>query len=167
MPVDFLIFGAHPDDVEWGVGGISLLLKANQVTVAFADLTRGELGSRGTLEQRTKEAQRAAAFFGAACRENLELPDGKLVDSPDTRMKVAGVIRRHQPQVVVAPFWKDRHPDHVAAGLVVRNSLLYCTLSKTNDPNPPHKPALFLYYLLHRFDQPTFVVDISAQYAQS
>jgi N-acetylglucosamine malate deacetylase 1 len=166
MPTDFLIFGAHPDDVEWGAGGISILLKANRVSFAFADLTRGELGSRGTVEQRSEEAQRAAEFLGAECRENLEMPDGKLVDSPDARIEVASVIRRHRPHVVLAPYWIDRHPDHAAAGLMVRNSLLYCTLTKTQDPNPPHKPALFLYYLLHRFEQPSFVLDISAQYPQ-
>jgi N-acetylglucosamine malate deacetylase 1 len=166
MSVEFLIFGAHPDDAEWGVGGITVLLKANGIAFALADLTRGELGSRGTLEQRMGEAERAADFLGAGCRENLEMPDGRLVDSPDARMKVASVIRRHRPKVVLAPFWEDRHPDHAAAGLIVRNSLLYCTLTKTDDPHPPHKPALFLFYLLHRFDRPTLVVDISAKYTR-
>lgn len=130
----------------------------------MADLTRGELGSRGQVEQRDEEALRAAEFLGASARENLGMPDGKLVDSPAARFQVARVIRRHRPALVFAPFWKDRHPDHAAAGAMVRNSLLYSTLRKSDDPNPPHKPGLVLYYLLHHYRQPTVVVDISGSY---
>lgn len=166
MTVNYLLFGAHPDDVEWGAGGICLALRSKRLTFVIADLTCGELGSRGTPEQRMREAEEAGKFLGADSRENLEMPDTRLVDSPDARMQIASVIRRHRPAVVLAPFWKDRHPDHAATGKMVRNSLLYCALRNSPDPHPPHKPALFLYYVLHRFQRPDVVVDISTEYAE-
>jgi bacillithiol biosynthesis deacetylase BshB1 len=161
MPVDVLIFGAHPDDVEWGVGGLALLLHDKGVRFAIVDLTRGEMGSRGLPEERKIEAARAAEFLGGATRENLNLPDCGLIDSPENRLLVASAVRRHRPKIVLAPLWEDRHPDHAAAGLMVRNAQLYCVLNKLDDPNPPHKPAAFLFYPLHKFQQPSFVVDTS------
>ena len=158
MPADVLLFGAHPDDVEWGAGGIALLLRDAGISFAIVDLTNGEMGSRGTLEERQVEAASAAELLRAT-RETLNLPDCGLVDSPENRRIVARVIRRHRPGLVIAPFWEDRHPDHAAAGLMVRNSQLYCALKKLDDPNPPHKPAAFLFYPLHKFERPTFVVD--------
>jgi bacillithiol biosynthesis deacetylase BshB1 len=161
MAVDVLFFGAHPDDVEWGVGGIALLLKQRGVSFAVVDLTRGELGSRGVPEQRKNEAAVAAEFMGAGARENLELPDGGVQDTPAHRFLIAQTIRRHRPKLVVAPLWEDRHPDHAAAGLMVRNSALYCTLKKADDVNPPHRPNAFLYYPLHKTASAAFVVDTS------
>jgi N-acetylglucosamine malate deacetylase 1 len=160
MPVDIVLFGAHPDDVEWGVGGIALLL-TGKLSFVIVDLTDGELGSRGTPDQRKVEAAAAAEFLGAAGRESLHLPDCGLVDSPDSRRQIAGIVRRFRPAIVLAPYWQDRHPDHAAAGLMVRNSQLYCTLKNSGDPNPPHKPRAFLFYPLNNFQTPTFVVDTS------
>jgi len=159
MPVDVLLFGAHPDDVEWGAGGIALLLQDSAISFAIVDLTNGEMGSRGTLEQRQVEAVAAAEFLGANGRESLNLPDCGLVDTPGNRRLIASAIRRHRPKLVMAPYWEDRHPDHAAAGLMVRNSQLYCALTKLDDPNPPHKPGAFLFYPLHQFEQPSFIVD--------
>jgi bacillithiol biosynthesis deacetylase BshB1 len=164
MPVDVVLFGSHPDDVEWGAGGICLLMKKHGVSFALVDLTEGEMGSRGTTDERRIEAKKAAEFVGAASRENLGLPDCGLVDSPETRRAIAGVIRKQRPKLVMAPFWKDRHPDHAAAGRAVRHSSLYCTLTKLDDPNLPHKPSAFVYYLLHHYQRPTFVNDISTVY---
>ena len=160
--VDVLLFGAHPDDVEWGAGGTALLLRNSGTSFAIVDLTSGEMGSRGTLEQRRQEAIAAAEFLGADARESLHLPDCGLIDSPENRRLVASVVRRHRPKLVIAPFWEDRHPDHAAAGLIVRNSQLYCGLTKLDDSNPPHKPAAFLFYLLHQFEQPSFVIDTTS-----
>jgi len=159
MPVDVLLFGAHPDDVEWGVGGITLLLGAKGISFAIVDLTNGEMGSRGTPGERMVEARQASEFLGAHSRENLYLPDCGLIDSAENRRLVARAVRRHRPKIVLAPFWEDRHPDHAAAGLIVRNSPLYCVLTHLDDPNPPHKPGAFLFYPLHKFEQPSFVVD--------
>jgi len=158
MPVDVLLFGAHPDDVEWGVGGIALLLREREIPFAIVDLTSGEMGSRGTPEGRKLESKSAANSLGAT-RETLCLPDCGLVDTPENRRLIASVIRRYRPKIVVAPLWEDRHPDHAAAGLIVQNSRLFCTLKTLDDPNPPHKPAAFLFYPIHKFHQPTFIVD--------
>jgi bacillithiol biosynthesis deacetylase BshB1 len=165
MAVDCLFFGAHPDDVEWGVGGIALLL-ASKLSFAIVDLTDGEMGSRGTPDERVVEAAEAAEFLGAQSRESLHLPDCGLVDTPENRRRVAAVVRRLRPRMVIAPYWEDRHPDHAAAGQMVRNSRLYCTLKKSDDPNPPHKPAVFLFYPLHNFRAPTLVVDTSEIFAR-
>jgi N-acetylglucosamine malate deacetylase 1 len=166
MPVDVLLFGAHPDDIEWGAGGITLLLKQKGISFALIDLTKGEMGSRGTPAERASEAQRAADFLGGVPRENLGLPDCGLVDSPEARKLVAGVIRSYRPSLVLAPFWKDRHPDHVAAGRMVRNCGLHCTLKNSGAPHPPHKPKRFLYFLLHHYARPSFVVDVSEIYEE-
>jgi N-acetylglucosamine malate deacetylase 1 len=166
MPVDVLIFGAHPDDVEWGVGGLALLLRDKGVRFAIVDLTRGEMGSRGTHEERAIETAKATEFLGVTARETLSLPDCGLIDSPENRRLIAGIVRRYRPRIVLAPLWEDRHPDHAAAGLMVRNAQLYCVLKKLDDPNPPHKPAAFLFYPLHKFQQPSFVVDTSEVFAR-
>ena len=163
-PVDILLFGAHPDDVEWGVGGTVLTSKATGISFGIVDLTRGEMGSRGTTEERDKEAEDAASWMGARFRENLGLPDCGVIDSVDNRKKIASVIRRWRPKLVLAPYWKDRHPDHAATGHLIQNAAVYCTLKKSNDPNPPHKPSAYLYYLLHHFTSPSMVVDISDLY---
>jgi N-acetylglucosamine malate deacetylase 1 len=160
MPADVLFFGAHPDDVEWGLGGVALLLSDRSIPFALVDLTSGELGSRGTAAERKIEAKSAADALGAT-RETLNLPDCGLVDSPENRRRIAGVIRRYRPKIVVAPLWEDRHPDHAAAGLMVQNSRLFCGLKTLDDPHPPHKPAAFFFYPIHKFHQPTFVVDTS------
>src|ERR1700733_7186946 len=162
--VDVLLFGAHPDDVEWGAGGTLLTLRATGTSFGVVDLTRGEMGSRGTSEERDREEQDAASWMGAPFRENLGLPDCGVIDSVKNRRQIASVIRRYRPKLVVAPYWKDRHPDHAATGRLVRNAAIHCALKKSNDPNPPHKPSAYLYYLLHHFKQPTAVLDISAVY---
>ena len=160
--VDVLLFGAHPDDVEWGAGGIALLLRDARISFAIVDLTSGEMGSRGTLEHRQAEAAAASEFLGASTRESLNLQDCALVDAPENRRLIASAVRRHRPKLVLAPYWEDRHPDHAATGLLVRNSQLYCGLAKLDDPNPPHKPRAFLFYPLNKFAQPSFVVDTTS-----
>jgi N-acetylglucosamine malate deacetylase 1 len=161
MNLDVLFFGAHPDDVEWGAGGMALLLRQQNCSFGIVDLTDGEMGSRGNQAERTEESRAASQLAGAAVRESLHLPDCGLTDSPEQRRLVASVLRRYRPQVVVGPYWKDRHPDHAAAGRIIRNAALYATLRKSADENPPHKPQAFLYYLLHNVRQPSLVVDIS------
>ena len=163
-PVDVRLFGAHPDDVEWGAGGTALKLQATGTSFGIVDLTRGEMGSRGTAEERDKEAEEAAPWMGARFRVNLGLPDCGVIDSVENRKQIASAIRRWRPKMVLAPYWTDRHPDHAATGNLIRNAAVYCTLKKSNDPNPPHKPSTYLYYLLHHFTHPGIVVDISEIY---
>lgn len=165
MQVDVLLFGAHPDDIEWGAGGIALILQQTGVSFALVDLTKGEMGSRGTPAERVQEAERAAQFLGGVSRENLGLPDCGLMDTPEQRKLIANVIRRYRPAFVLAPYWRDRHPDHAAAGQIVRNSRLFCILKKSASPDPPHKPKAFLYFPLHHpHARASFVVDVSAVY---
>lgn len=165
MPVDVLLIGAHPDDVEWGAGGIAILLQQQGVWFAILDLTRGEMGNRGTPDERAREAERAAQFLGGVPRENLGLPDCGLVDTPENRVLIANAIRRYRPQLVLAPYWKDRHPDHTAAGQIVRNCRVFCTLKKSASPDPPHKPEAWLYFPLHHsYTRASFVVDVSEVY---
>src|SRR5580692_7329966 len=102
-PVDILIFGAHPDDVEWGAGGTLLTLKAASTSFGIVDLTRSEMGSRGTSEERAKEAEDAATWMGARFRENLGLPDCEVIDSVENRKQIASAIRRWRPKLVLAP----------------------------------------------------------------
>jgi bacillithiol biosynthesis deacetylase BshB1 len=163
-PVDVLLLGAHPDDVEWGAGGTVLKFQATGTSFGIVDLTRGEMGSRGTTEERDKEAEEAASWIGARFRVNLGLPDCGVIDSVENRKQIASVIRAWRPKLVLAPYWKDRHPDHAATGHLIRNAAVYCTLRKSSDPNPPHKPSAYLYYLLHHFTHPGIVVDISEVY---
>ena len=162
--VEILLFGAHPDDVEWGAGGTILKFQATGTSFGIVDLTRGEVGSRGTTKERDKEAEDAASWMGARFRENLGLPDCGVIDSVENRKQIAGVIRRWRPKLVLAPYWEDRHPDHAATGHLVRSAAVYCTLRKSSDLNPPHKPSAYLYYLLHHFTHPGMVVDISEVY---
>jgi bacillithiol biosynthesis deacetylase BshB1 len=166
MPVEVLLFGAHPDDVEWAAGGVALLLRNEGVAFGVIDMTEGEMGSRGTVAERRVESARASKTMGARIRENLGLPDCGLIDLPDYRGAVASSIRRHRPRVVIAPFWEDRHPDHAAAGRLVQNARLLCGLPTLTDGNEPHRPDAFLYYPIHNFHQPTFVIDTSAVYQQ-
>lgn len=163
--VDVLFFGAHPDDVEWGAGGIAILLRDAGISFAIVDLTNGEMGNRGTFEERQAEAAAAAEFLGTT-RECLNLPDCGLVDTPESRRLVASAIRRYRPKLVIAPYWEDRHPDHAAAGLMVRNSQIYCALKKLDDPHPPHKPGAFLYCPLNKFERPAFVVETTSVFQQ-
>ena len=163
-PIDVLLFGAHPDDVEWGAGGTVCKLEASGASFGIVDLTRGEMGSRGTAEERDQQANDAASWVGARFRLNLGLPDCGAVDSVENRKLIASVIRRWRPKLVLAPYWEDRHPDHVATGQLIRNAAVYCALKKSTDPNPPHKPSAYLYYLLHHFTPPALVVDISGVY---
>jgi bacillithiol biosynthesis deacetylase BshB1 len=162
--VDILLFGAHPDDVEWGAGGTLLNLQRNGTSFGIVDLTRGEMGSRGTLEERNKEAEGAAMWMGARFWENLGLPDCGIINSVENRRLIASAIRKWRPKLILAPYWTDRHPDHAATGNLIRNAAIYCTLKTSSDPNPPHKPSAYLYYLLHHFTQPGMVVDISEIY---
>jgi bacillithiol biosynthesis deacetylase BshB1 len=161
MSIEVLILGAHPDDVECGVGGLAALMGIQRIPFAVVDMTRGEAGSRGTPEQRLEEALVSSQFLGACSRENLDMGDGLLEDSVRNRQRVATVIRKYRPQIVLAPYWEDLHNDHAAAGMIVRHSSIYCSMAKFESPYPPHKPRLFLYYLLHHCQSPTFVVDIS------
>jgi bacillithiol biosynthesis deacetylase BshB1 len=130
MAVDILVFGPHPDDIEIGAGGIVARHAALGLTVGLCDLTAGEMGTNGTVEERLKEAEAARKVLGAAWRENLRWPDRRIGKDPDQLDAAVAFIRRHRPRVIVAPYWRDRHPDHVAASAIVSEAVFNSGLKK-------------------------------------
>jgi len=166
--VDVLGFGPHPDDVEIITGGFFLKMKKLKHTTAVVDLTRGESGTRGTSETRAKEAAKAAEMMGLTTRMNLGLPDGSLQVTDDAKRKVAEVLRQLRPMLVVAPYWKDSHPDHAHASKIVTEGCFIAGLHKLDFPGEPHRPKAILYVQYHqeRDFWPDFVVDISQQWDQ-
>jgi bacillithiol biosynthesis deacetylase BshB1 len=166
VTVEVLAVGPHPDDVEIGLGGTLAKLSAAGHGVGILDLTRGEMGTRGTLEERTAEAQEAAALLGVAVRENAGLPDSGLANNDEQRQTVARVIRRLRPGLLLAPLDNDRHPDHEAAHALVRDANYMAGLSKLDAEGAPHRAPSVLYYRVYGDPTPPdLVIDISETFA--
>ncbi len=161
MPVDVLAIAAHPDDVELTCGGTLARMKAAGYRFAVIDLTRGEMGTRGTAEIRAKEAKRAAEILGAEFRESLDLGDGGLRLGRESELKVIDVIRRETPRVVLAPYPDDRHPDHRRAGQLVTDAAYYAGLRKLETAHPAHRPQQTVYFSTFDPKPPEFVVDVT------
>jgi N-acetylglucosamine malate deacetylase 1 len=168
MSVDILAIAAHRDDVELTCGGTLLAAAARGRRTAIIDLTAGEAGTRGSAELRAREAERAAEILGVVSRENLGFPDAGLVNTPETRTKVALAIRRFRPRVVIAPAPHGRHPDHRVAGELIRDAAFIAGLAKVEPTVPAHRPFKIVHTLTYREDavKPTFVVDISDVFEQ-
>ncbi len=163
MPIDLLAIAAHRDDVELTCGGTLLVAAGRGRTTGILDLSQGEAGTRGSADLRGEEAARAAEILGVSVRENLGLPDAGIVNTPETRAMVAGVIRRLKPRVVIAPSLKGRHPDHIAAAQLVRDACFVAGLAKVAPGIPKHRPHKVIHAVTYRqdFERPTFVVDVS------
>src|SRR6187397_712682 len=123
MPVDLLVFGPHPDDLEIGLGGTIARQVADGVRVGLCDLTAGEMGSNGTVDDRLAEAEAARVVLGASWRLNLRLPDRAIGSERAHGVAIAGLVRRAQPRVVALPYWSDRHPDHVTSSHVLTDAV--------------------------------------------
>jgi len=164
MAVDLLVFGPHPDDLEIGLGGTIARHVALGGSVGLCDLTAGEMGSNGTVEERLAEAEAARAVLGAAWRENLRLPDRGIGTSPDHALAVTNLVRKHQPKVVAAPYWSDRHPDHVAASAVVTEGVFNAGLRKFKAAGDAWKVEWICYYFINDSDKPSFLIDVSDYY---
>jgi bacillithiol biosynthesis deacetylase BshB1 len=165
MGVDLLVFGPHPDDLEIGLGGTIARHVASGSSVGLCDLTAGEMGSNGTVDGRIAEAEAARAVLGAAWRENLRLPDREIGTSPDHQVLIASFVRRHRPRVVAAPYWSDRHPDHVAASALVTEAVFNAGLRRyTRAEGEAWKPEWLCYYFINDSDRPSFVVDVTDVY---
>ena len=164
--VDVLAIAAHPDDMELICGGT--LIRAHMLgrSTGILDLAAGEMASRGTPELRGKEAAKAAKVMGVSVRENLGLPDGGITNTPETRAKVAVVIRRLQPRIVITHSLHGRHPDHPIVAQLVRDACFVAGLAKIAPDVPKHRPFKILHSLTHRQDfvRPTFVVDVTAEF---
>ncbi|TVQ65372.1 MAG: bacillithiol biosynthesis deacetylase BshB1, partial [Balneolaceae bacterium] len=167
MKSDLMAFGAHPDDTELACSGTLASLIQKGSVVVVADLTRGEMGSRGTPELRLQEAEEAAGILGLAKRVNLGLPDTRLMNIRENQLPIIETVRSLRPHVCLIPAPADRHPDHVHASTLLLDALFYSGLAKieTQDPEgqiqEPYRPVHILHYIQDDFLQPDFVYDIS------
>ena len=165
MNVEILALGAHPDDVELGIGGLIRKFASRGQSVGILDLTRGEMGSRGSVEERATEAADAAAILGVTHRANAGLPDGGLRDTQEQRMEVVRWLRRFRPQVLFAPMRDDRHPDHHTAHFLAREANYLAGLAKiATDAAPWRAPKIYFYHPYTEETMPALLVDISDQF---
>jgi len=186
MPLDILAIAAHRDDVEQTCGGTLLKMAQRGLRTGIVDLTQGEMGTRGTAEDRAREAAEAARILRVSWRQALDIPDGRVENTWENRLKVARVIREQRPRVLILPYWKGRHPDHYKASTLGYEACFLSGLAKLdlsaasvdagNSPAsrgtglhqdagatnlPPHRPFKIIYATLYYDVRPTFVVDIT------
>lgn len=165
---DILVFGAHPDDVEIGCGGILARYTSEAARVVICDLTRGEMGCNGEPAQRVAEGEAAARILGVERRINLGLPDrgiaggafGEGAGAEQLRRCVA-VIRRFRPKVVALPWAPDRHPDHVHAHRLLREAIFAAALNRYETEEAPHRVPQTVFYFINDVASPAFVVDVT------
>jgi len=178
--LDVLAIAAHRDDVEQTCGGTLLKMAQRGLRTGILDLTQGEMGTRGTAEDRAREAADAAKILEVSFRQALDIPDGRVENTWENRLKVARVIRRQRPRVVILPYWLGRHPDHYTCSTLGYEACFLAGLSKldlqqeahkhssstshTEDGLRPHRPFKIVYATLYFDIRPSFVVDITAQF---
>jgi bacillithiol biosynthesis deacetylase BshB1 len=158
---DVLAIAAHRDDVEQTCGGTLLRMASRGLCSAILDLTQGEAGTRGSAEERAREADEAARLLGVGWREALDLPDGAVENTLENRIKIVRVLRLLRPRVVILPYWQARHPDHAAAAQLGYEACFLSGLAKVETGLPPHRPFKIVYASLYADVRPSFVVDIA------
>jgi bacillithiol biosynthesis deacetylase BshB1 len=159
--VDIIFFGAHPDDVELSCGATVAKCVKDGLRAGIIDLTRGEMGTRGTPQTRTREAANAAKALGASFRIQLDFQDGNLQTGREQELELIEQLRRWRPSLVVAPYPDDRHPDHTRTGRIVTEASFYAGLKSLETGLPAHRPQTVLYYLQNYMFTPSFVVDVT------
>ncbi len=189
MPLDILALAAHRDDVEQTCGGTLLKMAERGYRTGILDLTQGEMGTRGSAEDRASEAAEAARILKVSWRHALDLPDGRVENTWENRLKVVRVLREQRPRVLILPYWEGRHPDHYTASALgyeasflsgLAKLAVSSQLSAVSGPSShrtdavvagedagatlPHRPFKIIYASLYRDVRPTFVVDITAQF---
>jgi len=164
-PVDLLAFGPHPDDIELGLGATIARHTGLGLRVGLCDLTAGEMGSNGTVDERLAEAEAARGVLGASWRLNLGWTDRAITGSPEQLEAAAGVVRQARPRTVALPYWSDRHPDHVAASRVLTEAVFNAGLRRYGAEGEAWKPDWVCYYFINDSAAPSFVVDVSDVYA--
>jgi N-acetylglucosamine malate deacetylase 1 len=169
--LDILAIAAHRDDVEQTCGGTLLKAAQRGQRTGILDLTQGEMGTRGTADDRAREAADAAKILRASWRHALDIPDGRVENTYENRLKVATVIRETKPRVVILPYWKGRHPDHYTASILGYEACFLAGLKKLalsaqkgGESLAPHRPFKIIYATLYYDIRPTFVVDITEQF---
>jgi len=177
-PLDILAIAAHRDDVEQTCGGTLLKAAQRGQRTGILDLTQGEMGTRGTAEDRAREAEDAAKILQVSWRRALDIPDGCVENTWENRLKVARVIRETRPRVVILPYWKGRHPDHYTASVLGYEACFLAGLAKVDPAKalgtqqsaisqsslPPHRPFKIIYATLYYDIRPSFVIDVSDQF---
>ena len=163
MKVDILVFGAHPDDVELGCGGTVIKLVEQGKKVGIIDLTRGELGTRGTAQSRKVECENATKILGVAVRKNMDFKDGFFKDDEAHKLALIKKIRKYCPEIVIANAPTDRHPDHGRASQIVVDACFLSGLEKVNTKQKVWRPKAIYHYIQFNHLQPDFVIDISRQ----
>jgi bacillithiol biosynthesis deacetylase BshB1 len=158
---DVLAIAAHRDDVEQTCGGTLLRMASRGLRTAILDLTRGEAGTRGTAEDRAREAAEAASILGVSWRQALDLPDGAIENTLENRMKIVPLVRRLRPRVVILPFWQARHPDHAVVAQLGYEACFVSGLAKIDTGSAPHRPFKIVYASLYADVRPGFVVDVT------
>ena len=166
MKLDVLVFAAHPDDAELSMGGTIAKLTQHKHKVGIIDLTRGELGTRGTAETRQKEAFKASIVLKTEVRENLDIPDGNIQRSKENILKIVKEIRKYKPKIIFAPYFNDRHPDHIHASQLVKEAMFASGLPKVVIKDKgvslaAYRPGKLFYYMQTYTFKPTFIIDIS------
>ncbi len=177
MPVDILALAAHRDDVEQTCGGTLLKMADRGYRTGILDLTQGEMGTRGSAEDRAREAADAARILKVSWRHALDIPDGRVENTWENRLKVARVLRDQRPRVLILPYWEGRHPDHYTASVLGYEASFLAGLAKlvlssqlpvlsepSTDSALPHRPFKIIYASLYRDVRPSFVVDITDQF---
>ncbi|MCA5003597.1 bacillithiol biosynthesis deacetylase BshB1 [Sphingobacterium bovistauri] len=166
MKLDLLVMTVHPDDAELGAGGTIAKYVAEGKFVGIIDLTRGELGTRGTAETRAAEAAEAARILGVAVRENLELRDGFFQNNEESQLVIIKAIRKYQPEIVITNAFDDRHPDHGRASKLVNDALFLAGLRRVETTidgisQLPFRPRLQLQLIQDKYIQPNILLDVS------
>ena len=162
--LDILAIAAHRDDVEQTCGGTLLKMAEAGHRTGILDLTQGEMGTRGSAQDRAREAETAAAILKVSWRRALDIPDARVENTWENRLKVAAAIRETQARVVVLPYWKGRHPDHYTASMLGYEACFLAGLSKLDLAGKAHRPFKIVYATLYYDIRPTFVVDITNQF---
>lgn len=162
--VDIMAIGAHPDDVELIVGGTMAKMIDQGKKAVIVDMTRGEMGTRGDVASRAREAEEAARILGVEERINLDMGDGRLLDSMENRIKLIETIRRYRPTVVLAHHWEDIHPDHAAAGKIMADVMYPVGFEKFPAKGEPYRPNAVLFFMGHLPFIPSLIVDTSGSF---
>jgi len=167
-PVDLLVFGPHPDDIEIGLGGTVALHAARGDRVGLCDLTRGELGSNGTPDEREAEAEAARHVLGAVWRINLRWPDGGIAGTDAQIADIVRLVRQCRPRAVAIPYWEDRHPDHRAASDVLRRAVFRSALRRFEvagyESQESWRPDWVCFYFINDSTEVSFAIDVSDHY---
>ncbi|MFB3897551.1 MAG: bacillithiol biosynthesis deacetylase BshB1 [bacterium] len=165
MTLDVMAISAHRDDTEITCGGTLIKMVDMKYKVGMVDLTQGEMGTRGSAKLREEEAAAAAKVMGITVRENVEIPDSRVENTYENKLKVVNIIRKYRPKVVILPYWKGRHPDHYTTPKLAYEACYLSGLKKLETGLEPYRPFKILYASMYFQDvRPSFLVDITDQF---